>query len=808
MANTGTLQGGILFTSTNGGIFLLDGVNEYISTANQLNSDSFQSFTVGAWFRTSDSRGRKIIGFENTQFDTNNTGYDRMLWVGTDGKLYFGNYSDGYRVISSTNSVNDNCWYYAVGTYSTSTGAMKLYINGEKSPQELTFGTPIYPFSGWWKIGAYSTAGWPGGGGDGFLQGQIGPVHVYNSELDQSQVLTNYTVKKLSFITESDPTAVASTSTNSTINLVIDPNEDPGQIIDSFLIQRANSSTSSVWTLVGTTTTTLFSDTTAIGGQTYYYRIKSRQSDGKTSLLGTVSNGVTATVVVTTSTSIYRNLNNEVGYYLQGNTNGGGVEDNATTRANVAKGDWAMLQGKWQDAWFAETVYVGQIRTIRAGVTLISYNEPRYYTTSNINSPTYKDASAAAYLAVNTNGAPELWKAKTAAGVQLAHNYRANDSWAVNWTAVGVNSFGQTLQQSYVTRLLETCQTNLYDGIFMDDSNIIGNNLCIRGGDGTPINWSYLQDGVDYDVATDYTFGDAWRTGIRSMVDSVRAVNSNWKVSFNLDASYWYTQNKSGGRPPTPYENTALYGSMDISGNEDVFSNNGFGSGATSGNYPFRNGFAAGNVNWIFQSLEIARLTSKEDSLNRMGRQLGFATQQQPSASNQTDFAYARACWAIGKIARGTGYSNTISSNQPVFLDETCIKLGAVIGTRTAGTLVQPDINSNSPVTWSRRAPNQTNGSAEFYWTEFENALVVSRLDTTGLSGGGTKFGDGAEVSYTLPSAGAGKKWQRPNCSTYVHPDFSDLAMTGQSPSLNNGADASTSSLKPMFGEVFLRVNA
>jgi hypothetical protein len=124
------------------------------------------------------------------------------------------------------------------------------------------------------------------------------------------------------------------------------------------------------------------------------------------------------------------------------------------------------------------------------------------------------------------------------------------------------------------------------------------------------------------------------------------------------------------------------------------------------------------------------------------------------------------------------------------------------------GTLNQPNISSNDPVSFTVRSPNTTNGSAQFFWAEFDNALVVWRGDNTGLTPGSSNFGDGTAVSYTLPSAGSGKKWQRPNASTYVNPDYSDLAMQAQNTALNNGADATTSSLKPLHGEVFLRVNS
>lgn len=809
MANTGTLQGGILFTSTNGGIFLLDGVNEYISTANQLNSNNFQSFTIGAWVRTTDSRGRKIIGFENTQFDINNSGYDRMLWVSTNGSLNFGNYSDGYQVISSPNVVNDDYWYYAVGSYSVSSGTMKLYVNGEKQPQELTFPSPIYPLIGWWKIGAYSTFGWVGGGSDGFLQGSIGGVHAYNVALTDEEILSNYVAKKDNYITSNSPTVVASTTTSSTIILAITSATDAGKSVLEYAIHRATVSTSTTWTRVGTTTTTSFSDTSAVGGTRYFYRAKFKQSDGKTSVLGTVSNGVTATSVTPVITSLYRNDNNEVGYFLQGSVSDGGVLSSSITREEAAKADWVMLQGVWQDLWPAEQIYLSQIKAIRNGVKLLIYNDPRLWYD---DTPTdYATAPTVPKRTVLLNGAPELWKAKRADGTHLAHVWSPNNSLGVNLAATGVNSLGQTLPQAYAENFESYTQIELYDGFFLDDSNVVANNFVIRGTT-TDVNWSYLQNGVDSNFKTDYVFGDAWRQSIKNLVTSVNQRFPNHISSINSGIGYWYHQTLANGCPPVPFTATSFAALVDISCDENTFQNGGLGPKYVGDNlvkntYAYRDEFSEGNIEYFCIDTELYRLHCKPAETNRMGKRLAFLNQQMALSANdtpqQSDYSFGRFCWAFTKLARDCGVGLVKDANRPFFLDETCIKLGNIVGNRSLGTMNE----LSQPTTFTLRSPNFTNGGAKFYWQEYENALVVARMDVSGISYP-ADHGAGAAVSYTLPSAGVGKKWQRPNAATYVHPDYADLAMQNQSPSLNNGADATTSSLKPQHGEVFLRVNA
>jgi len=293
MSTNGTLQGGVLFTSTNGGQLSLDGINDFISTDRQYNINEFASFSIGVWFNTTSTLGRKIIGTENVQIDNNGTGYDHMLYVGSNGKLHYANYSNRNEIVTSTNVVNDGYWNYAVGTFNSSTRVMKLYVNGEKLSQEQVTATDLFPGNVWWRIGSYKLNGWPNAG-DGYFQGRIAAAHVYKKELSNVEVLENFNAKKSLYITAGTPSTTVSTNTNNSyVNVSITPNVDSGRSAVSYLIHRAESATTSTWVSVGTTTNTSFIDTNVAAGNTYYYRTKFIQSDGKTSLLGPVSNAVT-----------------------------------------------------------------------------------------------------------------------------------------------------------------------------------------------------------------------------------------------------------------------------------------------------------------------------------------------------------------------------------------------------------------------------------------------------------------------------------------------------------------------------------
>jgi hypothetical protein len=525
-------------------------------------------------------------------------------------------------------------------------------------------------------------------------------------------------------------------------------------------------------------------------------------------------------------TTIYRVENNEVGYYLQAYPlyNSGTLGANATTRANTAKADFAMIGGVGYGDFSAEATMISQIRAIRSGVKLLKYIDPRYY--YDVGTQFYDAATDPVRLAITTNGAPEIWKAKFADGTQTAHIWSTTNTNGVNWCApaTALNSLGQTIAQAFAARYQEYTQWNIYDGVFLDDLPVIPSGFCFRTdppGGAPDRNWSYLQNGVNSNIYTDYTFGDAHRSGIRRLVDQMRALKPDYACNMNTDIGAVYTQTtvpnvpgyewSAGGRPPTPFSTSIFYELVDVSAAENVFTNRGgFGEDGAPNVYPIKGWFS---VSTIYLSFEMQRQHVLNASESYFGRQIHTAHQQMPVGSTATplqiDYDYARACWAMTKMVEGVAYGCSRGSVAPFFLDETCIELGAVVnGPRSMGTLNQPETSSVYPCTFTLRAPNSINGSAQFYWTEFANALVVTRLDNTGLTPGSSNFGGGTAATYTLPSAGAGKKWQRPNASTYVNPNWADLAMQGQNTTLNNGTDATTSSLKPMYGEVFLRVNS
>ena len=159
-----------------------DGSNDYVSTtASYINP---QDFSVSAWFKTSSASGKKIVGFESNQTGTGSVSFDRHLYVDTSGYIRFGCYSAGARYITSSGTYNNNQWHLATATHSSSDNVAKLYVDGV---YQGTFTYACQSYTGYWRVGSYELTNWDSGL-DGYFQGQIDDVRVYNYALTAEQV--------------------------------------------------------------------------------------------------------------------------------------------------------------------------------------------------------------------------------------------------------------------------------------------------------------------------------------------------------------------------------------------------------------------------------------------------------------------------------------------------------------------------------------------------------------------------------------------------------------------------------------------
>ena len=186
--NTGTLQNSPTFNTTN---FSFNGTNQQITTTNSIVNP--QAYTTCIWFKTTSTAGRALLQFESTQTGISTGGYDRKMWVGTDGRLYIGIYTGivSYVMLSSP-LVTDNVWRYVSAHYDGAN--LSLYLNGSFIYSYGSIGSAENT-TGWWRVCGYKSTGWPVSS-DGYFTGDVGPVQIYNRSLSATEILQNFNAQR------------------------------------------------------------------------------------------------------------------------------------------------------------------------------------------------------------------------------------------------------------------------------------------------------------------------------------------------------------------------------------------------------------------------------------------------------------------------------------------------------------------------------------------------------------------------------------------------------------------------------------
>jgi signal peptidase I len=146
------------------------------------------TFTVQIWFRTTTSRGGRLIGFGASRTGASSQ-YDRHLYLTDTGKVVFGVYPGGFQSVTSTDSYNDGTWHQAVGQVGA--GGMKLFLDGEQVASNPGV-TTAESYSGWWRVGYDNLSGWPQAPTSNFFAGSVDDAVVWHAALTGAQVLASY----------------------------------------------------------------------------------------------------------------------------------------------------------------------------------------------------------------------------------------------------------------------------------------------------------------------------------------------------------------------------------------------------------------------------------------------------------------------------------------------------------------------------------------------------------------------------------------------------------------------------------------
>jgi PKD repeat protein len=137
------------------------------------------SFSVGAWFRTTTTAGGKIVGFgDKTTGRSNN--YDRHVYMDESGRVNFGVWTGQESTLTSPTALNDGQWHQVVASLSPE--GMQLFVDGKRVGQrgDVTRGQD---YRGTWRVGGDNS--WRGAA---FFAGDIDDVAVYPKALTRGQV--------------------------------------------------------------------------------------------------------------------------------------------------------------------------------------------------------------------------------------------------------------------------------------------------------------------------------------------------------------------------------------------------------------------------------------------------------------------------------------------------------------------------------------------------------------------------------------------------------------------------------------------
>lgn len=187
----GILTNGPVFTNASGGYLTLDGSNDYIDFGAASAKGDTDSFTFGAWVRSS-SMATKV--FLARGRDGSGNGWSIYLGSDASSKTQFSvvTTSGGATSYSATgtSTIPTNTWVYLAGTW-TAGSSVKVYYNGSLENTTNTTTTNLRTSTDGIIIGSLTTTA--------FYAHDISSFHVYTRVLSDSEILSNYNSERQRF---------------------------------------------------------------------------------------------------------------------------------------------------------------------------------------------------------------------------------------------------------------------------------------------------------------------------------------------------------------------------------------------------------------------------------------------------------------------------------------------------------------------------------------------------------------------------------------------------------------------------------
>lgn len=147
------------------------------------------TFSVEAWIKTTSSAGGRILGFGDKSGTTTSTTLDRQLYLGVNGKVYFG-IGSAKTIVASSATVNNGAWHHVVGTYTSGSNGMKLYVDGSLQGSATAI---VQSFAGYWKAFNEHLTGWTSNPTSDYFVGTLDELAVYTAVLTPTEITSHYT---------------------------------------------------------------------------------------------------------------------------------------------------------------------------------------------------------------------------------------------------------------------------------------------------------------------------------------------------------------------------------------------------------------------------------------------------------------------------------------------------------------------------------------------------------------------------------------------------------------------------------------
>ena len=145
-------------------------------------------FSAEVWFRSSTTRGGKVLGFGTGTTQRSSTA-DRHVYMANNGRLVMGLRSGSNRTITTSRSYNDGAWHHLVATQGSS--GMRLYVDGTLNVRSSQSYDPV-DYTGYWQLGGDTLSGWSTAPSSLDLAGSLDEFAVYPSELSAGTVALHH----------------------------------------------------------------------------------------------------------------------------------------------------------------------------------------------------------------------------------------------------------------------------------------------------------------------------------------------------------------------------------------------------------------------------------------------------------------------------------------------------------------------------------------------------------------------------------------------------------------------------------------